>query len=680
MRKQYTQTRARLLIHVQRAMRTTALRAALALSLMVQSVNAQPTANDAGKAADTQALYDPFDPFDIGDTDPLASAQEDAKKSADELLRDASLLLMSERPLDARTKLLRALQKDPNLYRTHYLLAGYYLVHVGHFRLALKYIKRAEELFEKQFGKPPYSDQVQQLEHSNILYYQSQIRLSLDNYKGALESLDRYSALGYVSEWYPGSRAWILMKLGDIQGAITIARAGILAGAEPGRTLNMLGILLSMNGQPQEALDVFRKAIAHEYASGSDGQPATPLNNAGEVYKELFDDDKAESSFLRATSLPDGCEHVLPSLNLVLLYIDQLKLDAASSTLDAFQRCIAQFPLRNNEEHDALVHLARGRIDLHSGRVDSAIQRFRSAMDGTQWFGKIGTNQNDLIVAATISLGQALRRKNNIIRSSLTSSMREWFSNQRAILANGLESWWLLRRARQMLLDDLRDVEDLSIRNTDSLLEYPTLGETLRGLSRSSLARRLEKESHNDARAPAKLFYQLYQAESELGWWPGKKTLMSLDTVIERARPRYDELLRTHATLSRMKLLEPISKRYRELAYRVFLTAPAELRNYGFSLPVLLDSSTMSRSLRRAIQSGPFTEVKSDSSMSSDVCTISAGQKLSAEGNPSLQLRFTCPGQTGKNRTVEHSDPRQVVNKLSEALFSQDVTNANPSK
>jgi tetratricopeptide (TPR) repeat protein len=639
------------------------------------SVEAQSSETKQDSSKDSQPIYDPLDPFDFGDTEPLASAQEDSTKSVEQLVGEASLLLVSERPLDARTKLLRALQKDPDYYRTHYLLAGYYLVHVGHFRLALKYIKRAEELYEKLNGPPPYHDPVQQLEHSNILYYQSQIRLSLDNYKGALETLDRFTALGYTADWYPGSRAWILMKLGDIQGAIRIARAGILAGAEPGRTLNMLGILLSMNGQPQEALEVFRKAISNEFASGSDGQPATPLNNAGEVYKELFEDDKAESSFLRATSLPDGCEHVLPSLNLTLVYIDQNKLDAASSTLQAFQKCIAQFPLRNNEEHAALVHLARGRIYLHSGWVEQSIQSFRSALDGTQWFGKIGTNQDDLIVAATISLSQALKRRNNILRSTLTSGLGNWFAMKREIIANRIESWWLDRRARQILLTDLKDIEDLTIRNTDSLLEYPTLGETLRGLSPVSLSRRLTKEGTTDQRAPAKLFYQLYQAESELGWWNSSSTLASLDSIIERTRPRYDELLSIHATLLRMRTLTRSSQRYRDLAYRVFFMAPAELRNYGLPLPVILDSNSLSSSLSRKLRSGPFLQVSADAGDPTRVCTISAA----TTGNDKTTLRFTCPSQSVKNRTVEDSDPSQLVNKLSEAIFRQEVTNANPS-
>jgi tetratricopeptide (TPR) repeat protein len=571
--------------------------------------------------------------------------------------------------LDARTKLLRALQKDPNLYRTHYLLAGYYLVHVGHFRLALKYINRSEQLFEQQYGPPPYSDQLQQLEHSNILYYKSQIRLSLDNYSGALEILDRFTALGYVSEWYPGARAWIMMKLGDIKGAIAIARAGILAGAEPGRTLNMLGILLSMNGQPYEALEVFRKAIATEFSAGSEGQPATPLNNAGEVYKEMFEDDKAESSFLRATSLPDGCEHVLPSLNLTILYIDQLKLEAASSTLDTFERCVAQFPLRNNEEHVALVALARGRIALHAGKVDAAIDHFRSAMEGTQWFGKIGTNQNDLVVATTISLGQALHRKIHLLALTVPGTWRDWLSYKQAALSHRIEAWWLMRRARQILLSELNELEDLSIRNTDSLLEYPTLGEVLKGLSHSSLTNRLTREAANDPRTPAKLFYQLYGAERGLGWWTSSTTLSQLDEVIERARPRYDELLKTHATLLRLGTLDPQSLRYRNLAYRVFLTSPAELRNYGYRLPVIVDSPSIPRKLQKAIARGPFIPVNSKDTEGAQItCSIRG-----SEANSRITLSFSCPSQTAKNRVVEDSDLEQVVNKLAEALFTQDV-------
>jgi tetratricopeptide (TPR) repeat protein len=188
-------------------------------------LEAQPATSEG----DVQIL-DPFDPFDIWGAEELTGSQDDSNKSADDLLREGTLLLETEHLLDARTKLLKALKKAPDDYRIHLMLSSYYLVHVGHYRLAMKYIKRAEELFEKKLGPPPYSRRDLQYQHGNILYYLSQIRLNLDNYQGALEALDRYSALGYYSEWYPGSRAWILMKLGKIKEAIGVARLGLLSG------------------------------------------------------------------------------------------------------------------------------------------------------------------------------------------------------------------------------------------------------------------------------------------------------------------------------------------------------------------------------------------------------------------------------------------------------------------
>ena len=618
-----------------------------------------------------RTVDDPFDPFDIFGFDELTTT-DDKNKTAEELIREASLLLATERLLDARTKLLKAIQKDPNEYKAYYLLSGYYLVHVGHYRLALKYIRRAQELFEKKNGKPPYTSHLLQLEHGNLLYYLSQCRLNLDNYQGALDALDEYHQNGYRAEWYPGARSWVLMKLGRVQEAIKVAREGLLAGAEGGRTLNMLGILLSMNDQPQEALEVFRQAIAYEFSQGSDGQPATPLNNAGEVYKEIFDDVKAESTFLRATSLPDGCEHVLPSLNLTLLYLEQAKTDAALSTMDAFQRCIAQFPLRNNEEHAALVNLARGRIDLHTGNVDRAIKRFETALQGTQWFGKIGTNQDDLVVAATISLAQGLERQNNILRFHHAETWSEWLQQQKTIASNAVRAWWLMRRARQMLIDDLHDIEDLTIRNTDSLLEYPTLGEVLAGLSNSALSRRVEGQRAKDGRPIAGVFYDAYLAENEASSLFSGAAHEQFESVMQRGRDGFDTLLKIHVTLRRMSALSPDSERYRELAYRVFAMAAPELRNYGFQLPVALELGADPHSLRSAIEAGPFREAASKGS----VCAITP-EDPTTPGK--LALRFSCPGQSNKNRRVEGSTPGDVVNKLSDALFREEIRNVGPN-
>lgn|GEM_PF-1022337 len=653
-----------------RALRPIAMLALLmALScLIIRETSAQDSASQASSQPKEAPILDPFDPFDILGSEEIVSSANDEQKSAEDLLRDSELLLLADRPLDARTKLLKALKKDPDNYRAYHLLAGYYLVHVGHYRLALKYIKRAEELFEKMHGPPPYTTRLLQFEHGNILYYLSQIRLNLDNYQGALEALDRYQALSYHGEWYPGSRAWVLMKLGNIQEAIRIARLGVLAGEGSGQTLNMLGILLSMNDQSYEALEVFRKAIATEMSLGNEGQPATPLNNSGEVYKELFEDDKAESTFLRATSYPDGCEHILPSLNLALLYIDQMKFEAAAGLMDAFDRCVAQFPLRNNEEHLTLESLVRGRIDLHTGDIKRAIRRFEASLEGTQWFGKIGTNQNDMLVASTISLAQALKQENNILRSRVPSSWSDWLRIKETLASNGIRSWWLLRRAQQMLIADLKEIEDLTIRNTDSLLEYPTLGDTLSGISSTALKDKLQRQVEIDRRPAAQLFYTAYLAQSSLGWFNQGQANALLDEVIERARPNYDELLRTHAILLRMRSLKSSSERYRDLAYRIFYTAPAELRNSGFKLPVRIESVGMGDDIRAFIERGPFLAAEN----SALLCSIRV------EPTATLStLSFSCPGNSAKNRIIGDVDPRELVNKLAEALFREEISNGS---
>lgn len=528
---------------------------------------------------------DPHDPFSreiVHDDDQNA----DREKTAEQLILEAKIFLDDERLLDARTKLLRALEREPDRYEAHILLAGYYLGHVGHFRLALKYIKQAERLFEQQAGPPPYIDPKRAQEHAQILYLTSQIRLNLDDYQGSLDLLDKFSSYNYYSTWYPGSRAWVLMKLGQIDEAIKVARLGVLLGAEPGRTLNMLGILLSMKGERESSLQVFKEAMNYEFSLGSDGQPATPLNNSGEVYKEMFLEDQAEQSWVRATSLPDGCEHVLPSLNLALLYIDQLNLKAASQTMDRFEGCIAQFPLRNGEEHRSLVHLARGRIDLYRGNVDSAIAHFETALDGRQWFGKIGTDQRDLEAGLSLSLAQALLRKNNHLALIPHSSLADMVNSLRETTLNDIRAWWLFRRAKQVLAEDLTSLEDLSIRNTDSLIEYPTFGELLSRFPLRTAEQRLTLESELDPRVPAQAYYRAYLAESYLAHGETRKGIAFLDEVLKSVRPRYDNALKLHALMLQLSLLDPESDAYALLSSEIFILSRPALRNYGHRLPV----------------------------------------------------------------------------------------------
>lgn len=606
-------------------------------------------------------IHDPFDPFDR----PRTAAPEnenDDDKTPEQLITEATMLLQDERPLDARTKLLKALQKDPKEYRAHILLAGYYMVHVGHFRLALKYVKQAIALFQEKNGRPPYSDYLVAGQDEQLLYLLSQARLNLDDYQGALDVLDDFTSRNYTAEWYAGTRSWVLMKLGRLDEAIKVARLGILTGAEPGRSLNMLGILLSMKGEREASIQVFRDAISYEMSLGTSGQPATPFNNMGEVYKEIFDEVRAESAWLRATSMPDGCEHVLPALNLSLLYIDQLNFAGAKRAMDNFESCVAQFPLRNGEEHRALVNLARGRIALHTGHVDVAIKHFDQALQHQQWFGKIGTSQEDMQAAALISLATALDAKNNHIKYYRFSNTGDWLRALKERSVNSVRSWWLMRRARQILTEDLINLEDIYIRNTDSLIEYGTLGTVLAGIPTAALKKRVSEEEAIDSRKDAKYFYMAYRGENLLRNGSEKEGQQLLNEVVNMSRPTYDNMLRLHALLLSLANLSSESDDYVAIANQAFALSRASLRNYGFALPVNYASE----------DSGIVEELKKGAFILDNSRDLQYSINYQRNGDE-IELHFFSTNSGMVDIKVRGSDLSEAVNKLGDEVFTVDL-------
>lgn len=617
----------------------------------------------------TSRAQDPLDPFapqyklsSPEETGTADSTESDQDKSVDQLLEEAARLLeLEERPLDARTKLLTAMQKSPGDYRPYMLLSGYYMDVVGHFKLSLRYARRSLQLFISNAGQPPYSDLLTAYQHGHLLYLLSQVRLNLDDYQGALDTLDEYASWGYYRDWYAGSRAWVLMKLGRLDEAIKVARMGILAGSEPGRIYNMLGILLSMTGKRTESLDVLDRATRWELSMGRDGRPATPLNNAGEVYDEIFEERDAETSWLKATSLPDGCEHVLPSLNLALLYMDQNRAADAKKAMDNFESCMAQYPLRNGEEHRALVHLARGRIALAAGQPDEAVSHMEDALERRQWFGKIGTSQEDLQTAAMISLAQALRARNNRLRTRVSASFPAAFMTFKERILSEIRAGWLMRRARQILSEDLKDFEDIYIRNTDSLLDYPSLGEVLARFPLRLAVRRIEREAAKDDRRQADVYYRAYLIECRFVRGSRREALQQLDLLLPELRDGLDESLKIHLLLMKLGAFRPDGEAYSRLAKRIFSLSRAALRNGGYSLPVNYQTSLSDDPIRSYLKGSAFY---------TDNSVEHSFRIRSSFADGAFVLEFS-EAESGQGRiTVKASDAKEAFNRLMDEVFS----------
>ena len=190
--------------------------------------------------------------------------------------------------------------------------------------------KRAEEVLIEESGKPPYWDRRSQLLHADILRQLAEVRQNLDNYSGALDTLNKYESFGYTDSFLASSKSWILFKLKHYDEAIEVPKSGLEKGQN---TLNILGILFSVTGEREKAIKTLTAAYKYEKSLDGAGQGATPLNNLGEVFRETFIEDSAVNSWTRAIKLPDGCTHILPSLNLAIIYIESLPVSYTHLTL-----------------------------------------------------------------------------------------------------------------------------------------------------------------------------------------------------------------------------------------------------------------------------------------------------------------------------------------------------------
>ena len=512
------------------------------------------------------------------------------------LLTQAQLDFVSGHSIDARNKLLRSTQLAPTDFRPQLLLGLYYLSEVGHFPLAEKYLVQAHTLFAASWGSEldgSIKAEAQQT-NSRILGLLVEAKINLDQYEQALDILDRFNQT-YTADWFPSTKSWVLMKLKRIDEAIFSAQLGLTTSTDLGRTLNMLGILFSLKGNTTLALQSFVEAIKFEQLLGGEGQLATPLNNLGEVYREQFSDRLAEAAWQVSLQYSSGCEHILTSLNAAILQIDELRLNQAARTLKDFESCYSRFPQRIDSEHKALLALGYGKVALRRGQTEEAIGFFQQALSRQQWFGKIGTDKNDVRLAALVGLGQAYLGQSRQVNKLLTQSLTEQAKNVLASQYLKIKGRWMMRQAQILALRQLDNFEDLHLRHTDSMLEYPTLGNVLETLPISDTQQRLDRLIAHDPRPEARSYYQLYQAANFRWHGRNKESLEILEPLALSFRP-FDRLALAETIVYQLNLQSQnqtptqLSNSWSTNARRrielLFAISPAHFAYYDLALPV----------------------------------------------------------------------------------------------
>jgi len=153
-------------------------------------------------------------------------------------------------------------------------------------------------------------------------------------------------------------------------------------------------------------------------------------------------------------------------------------------------------------------------------------------------------------------------------------------------------------------------------------------------------------------------------AESALGWWTRSSGLETIDRMLKILRPKYDDLLKIHLLLLKLKYLETSQSEYKEIAYMIFQLYPAQLRNSGFRLPV--DINGTERNLINELNKGPFV-----SSPGSE-CRITT----SGDSETGFSAKFSCISDSSKTREIGDKEIVQVVNRLSDMVFSEEFVEA----
>jgi hypothetical protein len=301
---------------------------------------------------------------------------------------------------------------------------------------------------------------------------------------------------------------------------------------------------------------------------------------------------------------------------------------------------------------------------LHTGHVDSAIAHLDEALQSRQWFGKIGTDEEDLEAGAMISLAQSLQAKNDRMNFYQFRSWSEHLDWLRQKSINAIRGWWLMRRARQLMAEDLNDLEDLNIRNTDSLIEYSTFGDLLAGFPRRTLERRIALEGKQDERSGALPYYKAYLAENELGHGHEREAFALINEVEQYARPQFDKFLLIRMQLLSLSLYSPGEPDYRSLAQSIFSNSKAILHNWGYALPVHLQVAPEYQSAAEILAASGFYPDDSDGLQYSVSYEFENGDHV---------LSFGSQLNNSGGIKVRAGDLTEAVNRFTEEVFSEDL-------
>jgi len=213
------------------------------------------------------------------------------------------------------------------------------------------------------------------------------------------------------------------------------------------------------------------------------------------------------------------------------------------------------------------------------------------------------------------------------------------------------------------LTEDLKDFEDLYVRNTDSMIEYHALGDITQAMPTSILENRLAKEELDDNRSGSRPYYKAYLAQRYLSGieaaFHKDEGLRLCNEALDELRPGPDAGLMVQLLVLKLQNTTEGTQEYRAMAEKVMSLAPAEIRNHGLRFPV--QEIGLPPELSAVLERSIFFD--------DPAATHAITGKMDSSG---VKLSLTSPHST-KVHSANTESPAAAFDMLADMFFRQDL-------
>ncbi len=387
----------------------------------------------------------------------LAQAAEQSADStpslADVALGDSALADAREgNYVRARESAQRCLGLTPSDAKCALALGMVYRRGEANFARAGFWLRRAEQLFNTQYGSPPRPGSPWRL-HGELLVELIFVSSDLEDYAAQLRYIDARNQL-YAPPMIAES-AWPLMKMGRYDEARRAAQLGLESGDEFQAEVawNSLCALEFEAGNQTVSYQACERAM-NLHGRDTTRQSAVDFTNFAEAARGAFELERAEEASLDATRAQVAW-FGNPHIDLAELYLREARYSEALAALRELTPYRLRRPVFVQESDRSESRRAVASLLLVLGRGQEAYRVAEQALRAPDRRGHVSRDpREDAIVAALLARDSARVAAFEWRLSSLSQTGWQWLQSQGQTMLAHIREWVASRSAARILLQD----------------------------------------------------------------------------------------------------------------------------------------------------------------------------------------------------------------------------------